>query len=155
MLTAPPIARDIVIINAWSDVESMSADDLADYKTIVVDTVGRALDMLSVDIIRKNPKMGKGGGQLALQGYGELKVRFSAFLKLMNSFQKDVVLISHMDEQRNGEEIIERLDIQGSSKGEVYKSVDAMGRIFIRNGKRYLDFFSTRRQLWQESRPTS
>ena len=98
------------------------------------------MDKLSVDSIQKNPKMGKSGGALTLQGFGELKVRFASFLKLLNSFGKDVVLICHMDEQRNGDDVLERLDAQGSSKGEIYKSVDAMGRIFVRQGKRFLDF---------------
>src|SRR5690606_10816872 len=63
--------------------------------------------------------------------------------KLLNGFGKDVVLIAHMDEQRNGDEIIERLDVQGGSKGEIYKAADAMGRISIRDGKRWLNFSPT------------
>lgn len=132
--------RDTVRMNSWADAESMTADDLKDYKTVIIDTAGRALDSLASDIIKKNPKMGKGGGSLSLQGFGELKARYAAYSRLLNTFGKDVVLICHMDEQRNGDDIIERLDAQGSSKGEIYKSVDAMGRIFVRNGKRYLDF---------------
>jgi hypothetical protein len=60
---------------------------------------------------------------------------------MMNGFGKDVILIAHMDEQRSGDDVIERLDVQGSSKGEIYKSVDAMGRILIDNqNRRTLDF---------------
>jgi hypothetical protein len=62
---------------------------------------------------------------------------------MVNSFGKDVVLIAHMDEQRNGDDIIERLDVQGGSKGEVYKAADAMGRIAVRDGKRVLLFSPT------------
>lgn len=132
--------KDSVTVASWADVEAMTADDLAQYKTIVLDTAGRALDALATDIIKKNPKMGKGGGALSLQGFGELKARYAAFSRLLNSFGKDLVLVCHMDEQRNGDDVIERLDAQGSSKGEIYKSVDAMGRIFVRSGKRFLDF---------------
>jgi len=131
--------KDSVRIEKWSDAD-MTAEDLAPYKTILLDTAGRALDKLSIDIIAKNPKAGRGDGSLTLQGFGTLKSRFSAYMKMLNSFGKDVVLICHMDEQRNGDEVLERLDAQGSSKGEIYKSADAMGRIFVRQGKRYLDF---------------
>jgi hypothetical protein len=48
-----------------------------------------------------------------------------------------------MDEQRNGDEIIERLDVQGGSKGEIYKAADAMGRLVIANGQRRLLFSPT------------
>lgn len=134
--------KDVVIVGEWADVASMTADDLAPFKTIVMDTAGRALDSLTVDIIRANPKHGRGGA-LTLQGYGELKSRFGSFLKLLNSFGKDVVLIAHMDEQRNGDDVIERLDVQGGSKGEIYKAADAMGRITIVNGQRRLLFSPT------------
>lgn len=134
--------RDVVQVAQWSDVAEMSADDLSDYKTVIVDTAGRALDVLTADIIRRNPKAGRGGA-LTLQGYGTLKAEFTAWLKLVNGMGKDVILVAHMDEQRNGDEIIERLDVQGGSKGEIYKAADAMGRIVMRDGKRRLLFSPT------------
>ncbi|TWG90363.1 AAA domain-containing protein [Mesorhizobium sp. J18] len=131
--------KDAVRVSDWSDVASINAEDLSPYKTVIMDTAGRALDALTVDIIRANPKHGRGGA-LTLQGYGELKARFIAFLKLLNSFGKDVVLIAHMDEQRNGDDVIERLDVQGGSKNEIYKAADAMGRLSMVNGKLLLRF---------------
>jgi hypothetical protein len=132
--------KDSVTISSWKDAAELTADDLAPYKTIVVDTAGRALDFLSADIIAENPKAGRSDGSLTLQGFGTLKTRFGTWLKKLNMFGKDVVLVAHMDEQRNGDDVIERLDVQGGSKGEIYKSVDAMGRIFIRNKQRVIDF---------------
>lgn len=134
--------KDSVRVHQWTDVTDITADDLEPYSTVIVDTAGRALDVLSADIIRRNAKMGRGGA-LTLQGYGQLKSEFVAFLKQLNSFGKDVILIAHMDEQRNGDEIIERLDVQGGSKGEIYKAADAMGRINIVSGKRLLLFSPT------------
>jgi hypothetical protein len=131
--------KDTVPVSSWTDIAEITADDLAPYKTVILDTAGRALDFLSADIIKEDPKSGRGGA-LTLQGYGKLKSRFSQWLKALNTLGKDVVLIAHMDEQRNGDDVIERLDVQGGSKGEIYKSVDAMGRIFIRNKQRVIDF---------------
>jgi hypothetical protein len=131
--------KDTVQVHQWGDVAHISAGDLADFDTIIVDTAGRALDCLSSDIMRRDPKAGRGGA-LTLQGYGKLKAEFVAFLKLLNGFGKDVVLIAHMDEQRNGDDIIERLDVQGGSKGEIYKAADAMARLFVKGGTRQLDF---------------
>ena len=134
--------KDIVRVTSWADVADMKAEDFAPYKTVVVDTAGRALDTLTADIIRRNPKAGRGGA-LTLQGYGTLKAEFIAWLKALNAYGLDVLLIAHMDEQRNGDEIIERLDVQGGSKGEIYKAADAMGRMAIRDGKRMLNFSPT------------
>lgn len=131
--------RDSVQVTAWSDVEGMDATDLEGYETVIVDTAGRALDALALDIIQKEPKMGR-NGSLTLQGYGALKSRFIAWTKQLRSFGIDVVLIAHSDEQRDGDQLIERLDMQGASKNEVYKSADAMGRIYVHGNQTILNF---------------
>lgn len=133
---------DSVQVSTWADVENVTADDLKPYKTVVVDTAGRALDVLTSAIIDNNPKMGR-GGSLTLQGYGELKSRFVAWTKLIKGFGLDVVLLAHSDEQRKGDEIQERLDVQGGSKNEIYKVSDMMGRLSIKGKSRFLNFNPT------------
>lgn len=132
---------DAVQVASWADVQSMNADDLKDYNTVVVDTAGRALDALAADIIASNPKAGRGDGSLTLQGFGTLKSRFAQWQGFLRSLGKDLVLVCHMDEQKNGDDTMERIDAQGASKNEIYKSSDAMCRIRL-DGKdgRYLDF---------------
>lgn len=132
---------DSVPVASWADVQGMNAEDLAAYNTVVIDTAGRALDALAADIIAANPKAGRGDGSLSLQGFGTLKSRFAQWQGFLRSLGKDLVLICHLDEQKNGDDTIERIDAQGASKNEIYKSSDAMCRIRLdgRDG-RYLDF---------------
>jgi hypothetical protein len=134
--------KDIVRVTEWSDVSGITADDLAPFDTIILDTAGRGLDCLTNEIIKTEPK-GHKNGALTLPGFGILKSRFISFLKLLNSFGKDVVLIAHMNEQRNGDELIERIDMQGASKDEVYKAADAMGRMVIEGQDRWVKFSPT------------
>lgn len=134
--------RDVVEVASWADVTDITADDLKSYRTLIVDTAGRALDFLAADIIAEDPKMGRGGA-LTLQGFGKLKSRFTAWTKMVRGTGLDVVLICHSDEQRKGDEIIERLDVQGGSKNEIYKTADAMGRLYLQGGKRWLNFSPT------------
>lgn len=136
------IRGDSVQVDSWQDVTSISPEDLSPYKTVTVDTAGRALDFLTIDIIRRNPKMGRGGA-LTLQGYGHLKAEFTAWLTALKLQGKDIILIAHASEEKNGDDMIERLDVQGGSKGEIYKSADAMGRLTLVNGKRILNFSPT------------
>jgi hypothetical protein len=132
--------KDSVQVDGWPDVAGLDADTLAPYSTIVVDTVGRALDVLAIDIMRRNPKMGNNGA-LSLQGFGQLKSQFAAWVKLLRSFGKDVVFIAHANEERNGDDVAVRLDAQGASKNEIYKQSDAMGRISVdAQGTRILNF---------------
>lgn len=134
--------KDSVPAQSWDDFAGIAADDVKPYKTLVMDTAGRTLDLLAADIIQKNPKLGRGGA-LTLQGFGELKSRFIAYLKLMRSFGLDIVLIAHSDEKQQGDELIERIDMQGASKNEVYKCSDAMAKLAIRDGRRVLAFSPT------------
>ncbi len=131
--------KDTVPVEKWKDIAGISAEDLQPYKTVILDTAGRALDFLSMDIIAADPKAGSAGA-LNLKGFGQLKTKFSNWLKALRVLGKDVVLIAHMDEQRQGDNVIERLDVQGGSKGEIYKSADAMGRIYMKGNERVLDF---------------
>lgn len=141
--------KDAAAAQTWADIEGISPADVKPYRTLVLDTAGRALDLLSTDIIAKNPKHGRGGA-LTLQGYGELKTRFAAYLNLMRSFGLDIVLVAHSDEKQSGDEIIERIDMQGSSKQEVYKSSDAMAKLAVRGGKRVLTFSPTDTQFGKD-----
>lgn len=135
--------KDVVTCSKWEDASSITEADLAPYKTAVIDTAGRALDKLSTSIIAGNPKFASRSGALTLQGYGELKAVFGAWLKRLRHFGVDVVLVSHSEEKSDGDELKERLDIQGGSKNEIYKCADAMGRLYILNGKRMLNFSPT------------
>lgn len=134
--------KDTVRVSSWADVDGVTLDDLAPYNTVIVDTAGRMLDALQADIIANDSKMGR-GGVLSQQGWGRLKQRFTAWLKMLNQSGKDVILIAHGTEKMDGETVNARLDVQGGSKDEIYKSVDAMGRMFIRAGKRVLSFDPT------------
>ena len=131
--------KDSVQITTWEDVTGMTAEDLRPYNTVIVDTAGRALDVLSADIIKREPKMGRAGA-LTLQGFGRLKSEFTDWLKSLHAFGKDVVLVAHGTEQKSGEETVMRLDVQGGSKDEIYKSADIMGWLYIHGGRRTLNF---------------
>lgn len=134
---------DSVQIQNWLDIKDLNEKALKEYDTIIVDTAGRAIDVLKKFVVDENPKNGRSNGEPSQQGYGAIKAKFAQWLKDLNGYGKDVILIAHMDEQRSGDEIIERLDVLGSSKNEIYKSVDAMGRLNVTANGRTLDFNPT------------
>lgn len=124
--------------DTWEDVLGISKDSYSGFKTAVVDTAGRLLDKLTIDVINQDPKLGR-GGSLTQTGWGVLKGNFTAWLKLLYSYGMDVVLLCHTDEKQVGEVTKERIDVQGGSKNEIYKTADICGRLSISNGVRYLN----------------
>jgi hypothetical protein len=137
-----PNRADVVRVTDWSEVAGIKAADLEGYDTVVIDTVGKALDVLAQDVIRSDSRLAYGGA-LNQQGWGKLGVRFSAFLRLVHSFGKDVILIAHMDEQRDGDAVRERLKVPGGSKDLILTDSDVIARISIFNKERHLVFSPT------------
>jgi len=121
--------KDSVQVNSWSDIESISAEDVAPYNTIVIDTGGRALDFLAQALMKENPKLGYNGG-LTLQGYGQLKVRFAAWASGLTLLGKDLVIVCHDVEKQRGDDTVFRPDVQGGSYGEIFKIADAVGYMY-------------------------
>lgn len=138
--------KHIKEINAWSDVVEMmqnGASELAPFETIVVDTTGRCLDVIGAHLIASNYKLGNKNGALSLQGWGELKGVFASWMKQLTLLDKDVVLIAHDKEEKDGDVKTVRPDVQGGSYGEVMKVVDFAGYLYKNNNERTLDFNPT------------
>lgn len=116
-----------VRVDNWADVEQVMTELVPKYNTIIIDTVGSALDYIAAHIIATNPKMGTAKGTLTMQGWGDLKAVFSAWFKRLNVAGKDVVMIAHHREEKEGDATRKRPDIQGSSYGLVMKQADFVG----------------------------
>lgn len=136
-----------VQVRTWEDIAGLTADDLAPYSTICVDTVGRLLDALTASLITANPKVDQGNGVLTMRGWGELKGAYTGWLKKLLSYGKDVVLLAHEREEKDGDSRIWRPDIQGGSFGEVFKRCDNIGYLYQGAKGRILDFNPTDRWI--------
>ena len=134
--------KSVVAVESWDDVASLTGDDLKPFKTVIVDTVGTCLEKIIADIIRRNPKLGR-GGQPTMNGWGELKTRFASWLALLKSSGLDVVMIAHGAEEQRGEETVDRIVAPGSSRQLVYQQADMMGRLAFDGNDRVLTFNPT------------
>lgn len=132
--------RAVMRFGCWADVADAGAE-IAKRKTVVVDTVGRLLDMLAQDIVAANPKHGSAHAGLSLQGFGALKSRFAAWVNQLRLAGKDLIFIAHEKEEKDGDDRLMRPDITGGSYTEVMKFTDLVGYLGMdRQGKRTLDF---------------
>ena len=140
--------RDTLVIDAWSDVVELMGNQAAldPYATVVVDTVGRCLDLIVADIAATDPKKAPGGTP-TLQGYGLLKTRFRAWTAQLRTLGKDVLLIAHDKEDKDGDTRVVRPDITGGSYGEVMKVADFVGYGYMSGKDRILDFNPTDRWI--------
>jgi hypothetical protein len=132
---------DTLQIESWDDVLKELADGTFNsYGTLVIDTAGKMLDYLSAYIIRKNPKMGKSNGALTLQGYGERKSEFSAFIKKISIMGKHIIFVAHEKEEKDGDVNYKRPEVGGSSGNDLYKELDLIGYMEAIGKKRTISF---------------
>ena len=130
-------------VDNWREIENINPADIQGNDVIVVDTVGRALEFLSAKLVSDDYKNSTANGGLSLQGYGALKQGFLRWTQMLRRLKRDIVLIAHLDETLTNGEMYERIDMAGSSKNEVYKSADVIGKIVVRNNEPTLAFDPT------------
>jgi len=133
-------------VDSWADIEEITSQQstLIRFQTLVPDTVGRVLDLMAAHIMSENPKYNRDGG-LTLQGFGVLKARFQTWMTRLRAGGKDVLLIAHHKEDKNGDSLIVRPDITGGSYHEVMKIADFVGYVYMQGRRRVLDFNPTDR----------
>lgn len=141
--------KDSILIQSWKDaLEFLDAKDVHNnYDTIIIDTVGKAMEYLSDYIIQQDPKMKRKDGALSLQGFGSLKNQFSNFIKRLSMLSKDIVMLAHDREEKDGDDVKLRPDITGSSYQIVIRETDLIGYLYLNNGKRALQFNPTDRSI--------
>jgi hypothetical protein len=146
--------RDSLVIDTWKDVIELmdSADALDPYASLTVDTVGRCLDVMTAHIAATDPKKAP-GGNLSQQGWGVLKNTFRTWVANLRTKGKDVLLIAHDKEDKDGDTRIVRPDIVGGSYGEVMKVADFVGYLYMNGRERVLDFNPTDR--WVGKNPAA
>ncbi|WP_074166839.1 AAA family ATPase [Acinetobacter baumannii] len=130
--------------------------DLAPYKTVVIDTVGAMLECIKTHLLlTANNRQKDGSLKLKAQGLanqtfkqyintlislgkekdGSLKLKaqglanqtFKQYINTLISLGKDVVFIAHASEDQNGDQIIYRPDLGGKNRNELYRIADVMG----------------------------
>lgn len=140
---------DTLEINQWTDVVDLlnSPEDLKPYRTLVIDTAGKCLDLLALHIISENGKLATNGGALTLQGYGVRKAYFKTFLDRACALGLDVIMVAHDKEEKIEDNVKVRPDVGGSSYADIMKEIDLCGYVEIVKGKRTLDFNPSERAI--------
>jgi hypothetical protein len=118
----------------------LNSNELDNFDTIVIDTLGKLIDRMGEHIGARNPKLRQGNGQLTQQGWGQLKIEFRALITLINGQNKSVLFIAHESEDKEGDVTKKRPDVSGSARKDVVKELDFMGYMEMSGNKRTISF---------------
>jgi len=139
---SPQFRKDYVEANKWEDIADLVNNpvEIANYDTLVIDTVGKLLELMGTKIIADNFKLGSKTGGLTLQGYGTLLAEFRAFNAKLTRMGKNVIYLAHDSEFKDGDKTKLRPDITGKSMGTVLREMDLVGYMQSRNNERTISF---------------
>jgi hypothetical protein len=134
--------RETEVPGAASEV-TFTAEALAPYRGVVIDTARGWLDLLTAEILDAAPKYRTSAGELTTAGWGVLKQRAEAQMTTLQRLDRELLLTAHPKEVRIGDQLKVRPDVQGGSRDLLQRRATLVGRLEQRGGRRFLDFNTT------------
>lgn len=134
--------KDFTQPNTYEELLQDLKSDLSEYETLVFDTGGKLLDLMKPYVIKQDSKNGQKDGQtLSIKGYGAVGKEFQRLMDYaFYTLNKNVVVIFHAKEDKDGEATKLRILVEGSTKDNVWQPMDLGGFIEMYNGKRTIGF---------------
>jgi len=119
--------------------DDLVPETVKDFDTLVFDTGGQLIKLMSGWAIRQNPAHGQKDGSLSLKGYGAVGREFE---RLMNycyyELNKHIVVLFHAKEDKDGDNTRLRLLVEGQTKDNVWQPMDLGGFMEMNGNTRTL-----------------
>ena len=127
--------------------------NLQDFDTLVFDTGGKLISLMSLWAIKKDPKYGQRDGSLSLKGYGFVG---KEFVRLMDycfyELQKNIVIVFHATEEKDGDNTRLRIKVEGQTKNNVWEPMDLGGFVEMYGNDRTIGFSNCERYFAKGTR---
>ena len=133
--------------------EDLTPVNLQDFDTLVFDTGGKLISLMSLWAIKKDPKYGQRDGSLSLKGYGFVG---KEFVRLMDycfyELDKHIVIVFHAIEEKDGDNTRLRIKVEGQTKNNVWEPMDLGGFVEIQGNNRTIGFSNCERYFAKGTR---
>lgn len=130
---------DTLVASTWDDILK-DEGELANYKTVVIDTAKAVLDdFLSIWAVKQDYRLKNN----KLRMFGEIGEQFKSFVNRCRSLDIDIIIISHVKEEKDGDVIKLSPDVTGQSKDLIIRIADQIGYISMVNNQRVISFDPT------------
>lgn len=131
----------------------LTPESTADYETIVFDTGGKLITLMSAWAIRKDPKYGQRDGSLSLKGYGAVGREFQRLMDYCYyTLNKNVVVVFHATEDKDGDNTRLRIKAEGQTKNNVWECMDLGGFMEMVGNDRTIGFSNCERYFAKGTR---
>lgn len=138
----PRYRKDFIQPKSYDEIlADLTPENVKDYDSLVFDTGGKLIALMSLWAIKKDPKNGKRDGSLSLPGYG---VVGREFVRLMDycfyELDKHIVIVFHATEEKDGDNTRLRIKVEGQTKNNVWEPMDLGGFVEMYGNDRTIGF---------------
>lgn len=131
-------------------------ENLTDYDTLVFDTGGKLISLMSLWAIKKDPKYGQRDGSLSLKGYGFVGKEFTRLMDYcFYELKKHIVMVFHAIEDKDGDQTKLRIKVEGQTKNNVWETQDLGGFVEMVGNDRTIGFSNCEKYFAKGTRGVS
>ena len=133
--------------------EDLTPLNVKDFDTLVFDTGGKLISLMSQWAIKKNVKYGQQDGSLSLKGYGFIGREFQRLMDYcFYELDKHIVVVFHAIEEKDGDNSRWRIKVEGQTKNNVWEPMDLGGFVEIQGNNRTIGFSNCERYFAKGTR---
>lgn len=131
----------------------LTPDNVKDFDTLVFDTGGKLISLMSLWAIKKDPKYGQRDGSLSLKGYGYVGKEFQRLMDYcFYELKKNIVIVFHAIEDKDGDNTRLRIKVEGQTKNNVWEPMDLGGFVEMQGNFRTIGFSNCERYFAKGTR---
>ena len=131
---------DVVQVKSYQDILDVLEEDLSDYETIVIDTLGELVNFMLKYFADKDKSLITRGGTYNIKIWGFIKQEFQNLKLKLQLLNKHLIFVSHIKEDKDGENKVYRMDVAGSTAETVTKILDFLGFCEVLGKTRSISF---------------
>ena len=131
---------DCVQVKSYEDILEVLEEDLSDYETIVIDTLGELVNFMLKYFADKDKSLITRGGTYNIKIWGFIKQEFQNLELKLQLLNKHLIFVSHVKEDKDGENKVYRMDVAGSTSETVTKILDFLGFCEVLGKTRSISF---------------
>ena len=133
--------------------EDLTPLNLRDFDTLVWDTGGKLISLMSQWAIKKDAKYGQQDGSLSLKGYSFIGREFQRLMDYcFYELDKHIVVVFHAIEEKDGDNTRLRIKVEGQTKNNVWEPMDLGGFVEIQGNTRTIGFSNCERYFAKGTR---
>lgn len=150
----PRYRKDFIQPKTYDEILSdLTPENVRDYDSLVFDTGGKLISLMSMWAIKKDPKYSQRDGSLSLKGYGFVGKEFQRLMDYcFYELDKHIVMVFHAVEDKDGDNTRLRIKVEGQTKNNVWETQDLGGFVEMYGNNRTIGFSNCERYFAKGTR---